>query len=273
MASSQPNPTKSCSSLFSISRTILLLPPPLLPSCPSTVTSCLGYCSCLRTGLPASFCDHLLNLFPPSSQRHLSTLLVRWHFSSVQTLPETASLLLSLSTRAPFPMSMLPPPLSQFFLFQPHRPPRCSLDVPSMLPPQDICTCFLLCLGCSSLRYLYDSCLAPFGCLLSYHLLSQCFPSCLSKISFPISITFYPSAHFFLSIPDYNLKYTFIYLFLLSHPTRVSAPQSREFDSFSAELLGCRTHLGLQYAWNECKLSKRVNEQMDGMEEGIYTYI
>lgn len=99
-------------SLLSISRTILLLPPPLLPSCPSTVTSCLGYCSCLRTGLPASVCDHLLNLFPPSSQRHLSTLLVRWHFSSVQTLPETASLLLSLSTRAPFPMSMLPPPLS-----------------------------------------------------------------------------------------------------------------------------------------------------------------
>lgn len=121
--------------------TALLLP------CPSTITSCLDYCSCFRAGLLVSVPDHLLSLFPPSSQRDLSLPLVRWHLSLVQTLPECANLILSLPHWAPSCVpasysSLLAPSLPATL-----RPPCCSLDVPSMLPPWDICTGFPLCLG------------------------------------------------------------------------------------------------------------------------------
>lgn len=117
------------------------------------------------------FCPWLLDLFPPSSQYDLSTPLVRWHLSSVRNLSESASPILSPPDQAPFFYDHASYP----FLLAPSTPttlaPCCSLDVPSMLLlPQDICTCFPLCLGCSTLRYLYGSCLAFLGCLLSCHL-------------------------------------------------------------------------------------------------------
>lgn len=118
MATSQPNPAQSCSSLFSIY-------PETFFSCHchchylSTITSCLDYCSCFRVGLLVSVPDHLLSLFPPSSQRDLSLPLVRWQLSLVHTLPECANLILSLPHWAPSSVSLLPTPPSLLLLLQP----------------------------------------------------------------------------------------------------------------------------------------------------------
>lgn len=72
-------------------------------------------------------------------------------------------------------------------------------------------------------KYLYGSCLTSVGSLLSGYHLSEGFLGHLSKMSFPISIPFYPSAcfSFIYLIITWNMH---LWLFFLSYTITMSTP-------------------------------------------------
>lgn len=65
----------------------------------------------------------------------------------IRILTVTSTVLQGLAPTVPLTSS--PTTLPLFYSLKPHWPPCCS---PNMLLPQDLCTCYSICLKCSALR-------------------------------------------------------------------------------------------------------------------------